>query len=155
MSPPTISPNSLFSAQASSVRSPGWVELANVDVCISKMPPTLRGRNKTPRRLDLLRPARYRVVRAMLFLESGRPVIEFFAYVRYSTLGRHPFFCQWCGARFYEEIPILPEFFCLAWQACHSWPFDLWQGYNKCYGGRQRVRSGFPPPSLPPASELR
>jgi hypothetical protein len=71
------------------------------------------------------------LVRAMLFLGSGRPVIEFFAYVRYSTLGRHPFFCQWCGARFYEEIPILPEFFCLAWQACHSSPFDVWQGYNK------------------------
>jgi hypothetical protein len=52
---------------------------------------------------------------------------------------------------------MLPELFCLAWQACHSLPFEMWHVYNK---PRWRPVGGmfagsFPPPSLPLRGALR
>jgi hypothetical protein len=52
---------------------------------------------------------------------------------------------------------MLPALFCSAWQACHSSPFEVWHAYNK---SRWRpvgsmFAGSFPPPSLPPARELR
>src|SRR6516162_7883900 len=108
MTPPAISANSLFSAQAPSVRSPGWVELANVVVCISKMPPTLRGRKQDPATPGPTS-ARYRVVRAMLFLESGRPVMQFLLMFDTRRYDRGLFFVN--GA---AHDSFLPRVVCLS-----------------------------------------
>jgi len=46
-----------------------------------------------------------------------------------------------------------PELFCLAWQACHSLPFEMWHAYNNRNAGRSAAGSQAAP--FAPPDQLR
>src|SRR6516162_1239100 len=148
MSPPAISANSLFSAQAPSVRSPGWVEVANVVVCISKMPPTLRGRKQDPATPGPISSSPISRCQGDVIFRERPPSYAVFCLCS-RRYGRGLFFVNGAARDFSRKFPRCRLFFALRGMLVTARHLMCGRDTTNCYGGRQYVRRRLSAPPLP------
>ena len=143
MIPPAISANSLFSAQAPSLRNPGWVELANVVVCISKIAPDPAGTQTDDPATPGPTPSNpiSRCQGDVIFREWPPSLMVFLLIC--APHGRPAsFFLSMVRPRFFRGNSHVAGAFLLGVAGLSHSPFDLWQACNKLLWRRRSGHSG-------------